>query len=681
MEDAINRWPIPTLPVRLLRIGTVVGFFLGIGEGLLLYFNQRPELFAEHPLGPAVLIIAPAIEAIAFGILGGVIGLLVKLTYRAHPRISSGLVHIGLFITGAYMTFLPAHLWVVDGEHRVLFIEGWTLLGGVLVTGVAHLAWRALELRPMARADQVWTNGKRLLRAGALIWAAGIILGAALRMLSPGPSVPPGRSLKSGGERQPNIVMIAVDTARADHFSSYGYAKPTTPNFDNLAKEGVLFETAVAPTSWTLPSFATVFTGLLPHQHGANADTRLSDGSATLASILRAHGYQTAGFNANFTYGTKRTGLAQGFDTYFDDDGSLSETLASISSVKIFWWLVYYPFIQPDTFTRSDARELNQPALHWLKHRSNQPFFLFLNYFDAHEPYHELPALGNLFGDADKTLAQRLRAERNGVQMGIETPRSASERSALIAGYDSGIAWADRQAGDLIRLLQSSPDWSNTYVIVFSDHGESFGEHGHYGHGWGLNWELLHVPFIIAGPGIPHGQRVADLVALQNVFSTVLDLKDGGDVPPPTCSLRCYWTLPGTTCDPNPKVISEFSGDVDEADEGASVSLITPGTQFIHHAAGGQEFYHFDSDPGEELNLYTSPERQNEVQQLQKTLSAGVRLSSRPWLGEDYLWGLGRVDYAQATNQVLGRPGWWPEDPAQRRADEENQLLHSLPYH
>jgi arylsulfatase A-like enzyme len=447
-----------------------------------------------------------------------------------------------------------------------------------------------------------------------------------------------------------------------------------------LAKEGVLFETAVAPASWTLPSFATVFTGLLPHQHSADERAPLANGFSTLASILRARGYQTAGFNANYTMGTARTGLAQGFDFYDDDDASLSADLASTSSVKVFWWLFYYPLIRPDSLVRRDARELNQPVFRWFRHRSKQPFFLFVNYFDAHEPYHTIPGVGNQFGDANKTLAQRIRAGVDGLQMGIEVPQSPAEQAALIAGYDSTLAWADRQAGDLLHLLKSSPEWSNTYVVVFSDHGQAFGEHRYYGHHCGLNWELLHVPLIIAGPGIPEGRRVAGLVGLQQLLPTVLDITHNGTSPPQQDSLRCNWTLPSSTCDLNPQVISEFIGGKNDIEENASISLITPGWQFIRDSAGNVELYHLATDPREDVNLAASSTSQSEVQALQQRLFARVRASSRPWLGESYLWGFGERDFALLTGQILGRRSSWPAGKARRPSDQNNELLHSIPY-
>jgi arylsulfatase A-like enzyme len=488
-----------------------------------------------------------------------------------------------------------------------------------------------------------------------------------------------GLAPKGADESQPNVVMIALDTARADHFSSYGYSQSTTPNLDNLAKRGVLFETAIAPAPWTLPSFATVFTGLLPHQNQTGWEAPLPDGVLTLASILSSRGYQTAGFNANFVEGTAQTGIAQGFGLYSDDDGSLLTDLESISVVKAFTWLVYYPFICPDYLPRRNARALTQDVFRWLDHRTHRPFFLFVNYFDVHEPYSAIPDIGNRFGNTRRTLAQRIRSEADGLQLSIEVPRSPAEQAALVAGYDSGLAFADSQIGILLHRLETSPEWSHTHIIVFADHGQAFGTHRHYGHIWGLNWELLHVPLIIAGPGIPQGRRVKDLVGLQQLFATVLDLSRGEGGAPEPNSLRCSWTLPPNACDAAPMVISEL-GVIPKWGAGIPfISVVTPRLHLIRNAAEDLQLYDLASDPGEERNLAGFPQYQGDIAALQSRLFKQIQASSPPWLGENYLWALGERQYSSLAAGGLVRMNW-PTLKFQRPSNQEKELLHSLPY-
>src|SRR5208282_2611341 len=244
--------------------------------------------------------------------------------------------------------------------------------------------------------------------------------------------------------------------------------------------------------------------------------------------------------------------------------------------------------------------------------------------------------------------------------------------------------YADSQAGSLLQLLESSPEWSNTYVMVFGDHGQAFGTHRHYGHGWGLNWELLHVPLIIAGPGVPQGRRVKDLVGLQQLFATVLDLSGGASGAPESNSLRCSWTLSANACDSAPMVISELGVRQQWGMGSPSMSVVTPQWHLIRDAAEDVQLYDLTTDPGEGVNLAGSPEHQTDVAALQSRLFERVQTSSTPWLGENYLWALGERQFSLFAARHMVRSDWLSIDfmrhPARETEVPENELLHSLPY-
>ena len=664
------------LTVKFSLAGMLTGFFVGICEGSFLLLHQRP--MPDPMAGLAILILAPLVDALAFGFLGVLLGSAAELCRRKYPRGIRPLIAVGLVMAGADLTFLLANRNIHISQSPRLVIACIALMGGLIVAFAALRYGPILQPRWIAPAAHFRPRARSPFRPVALLGGvllAVLLIAGVIHTASP---ARPRPHTNGGESKQPNIVMIALDAAGADHFSAYGYSKPTTPNLDNLANKGVLFETAIAPAPWTLPSFAGVFTGLLPHQNQTGANTPLPKGFSTLASILSARGYQTGGFNANYAYGTARTGLAQGFALYDDDDGSLLTDLENIGFVKAFWWLVYYPFIRADYIPRRDARALNQAVFRWLGHRRKQPFFLFVNYFDVHEPYSPVPEVGTQFGNAQPTLAYRIRAEVDGLTMEIEVPRSPAEQATLLAGYDSGLAYADRQIGSLLQLLQSSPEWSNTYIIVFADHGQALGTHRHYGHVWGLNWELLHVPLIIAGPGIPQGRRVKDLVGLQQLFATVLDLSGGEGGAPEQNSLRCSWTLPQSACDPAPVVISEFSGRPKRG-VSPSISVVTPKWHLIRDAVGDLQLYDLTTDPGEEANLARSPEHQTDIAALQSRLFERVQTSSPPWLGEDYLWALGEREFSLLAARHMVHSNW-PSLKFQRPSSQENELLRSLPY-
>ncbi len=663
--------------IRFSVAGILIGFFVGICEGATLLFCYHP-LFHDHVVGPAILGLAPLVDTLAFGVLGVILGLVADVCQRKFPRAIPRLINFGLVVTGAYLTFLSIHNWVDISKSPRLVRTVIALMGGLMVNFAALRYWPIIRPRCITPYARFWPLSRSSTRQAALFTGVVLVGWVIARIMMTAPA-PRSRELPLGVDgHRPNFVLIALDAARADHFSAYGYTQPTTPNVDSLGRKGVLFETAIAPAPWTLPSFAAVFTGLLSHQNQAGWAAPLAKGLPTLASILSSRGYQTGGFNANFDCGTAGTGLAQGFDFYDDDEGSLRTDLGSIGFVKAFWWFAYYPFIRPDLIRRRDARTLNSPIFRWFGHRTQRPFFLFVNYFDVHEPYSAIPEIGNRFGDAQKTLAQRIRAEVDGMPWGIEIPRSPAEQASLIAGYDSGLAYADRQIGSLLQLLESSPEWSNTYVIVFADHGQAFGTHRRYGHGANLNWELLHVPLIIAGPGISPGRRVKDPVGIQQIFATVLDLSAGGSTPERN-SLRWSWALPSNACDSSPAVISEVGTRPQLHIGSPTISVVTPGWHLIRDAAGDLQLYNLSADLGEEVNLAGFPEYQTEVAALQSRLLEGVQTSSPPWLREDYLWALGERQFSLlASKHSVHTP--WPSGKFQRPSSPDNELLNSLPY-
>jgi len=662
--------------VRFSLAGILIGFFVGICEGSVLLLNQPP---INHGVGPAILVLAPLVDALAFGFLGVILGSAADLCHRKSSCGIRHLITLGIAIAGAYLTYLPAHLWIHVNKYPRMVTGGIALLGGLIVAIAALRYWPIIWPRCNSLYTQVWPPSWSLIRQGGLFTGAAFAGLVTAGIIMRAPEARSQLHPNGMGVNRPNFVMIVLDTARADHFSAYGYSRPTTPNLDRLAKKGTLFETAVAPAPWTLPSFATVFTGLFPHQNQASLERPLVKGFSTLASILSSRGYQTSGFNANYAEGTARSGLAQGFGLYDDDDGTLRTNLANIGFVKAFWSLVYYPFIRADYLERRDARTLNQGVFRWLGHRDKQPFFLFVNYMDVHEPYSVIPEIGDRFGNAQRTLAQRIRAIAYGIPWQIEVPRSPAEQATLIAGYDSSLAYADSQAGSLLQLLESSPEWSNTYVIVFGDHGQAFGTHRHYGHGWGLNWELLHVPLIIAGPGVPQGRRVKDLVGLQQLFATVLDLSGGIHGTPEPNSLRCSWTLPPNACDSAPMVISELAAMPSLGVVSPSMSVVTPRWHLIRDAAEDLQLYDATTDPGEEVNLAASPEHQTDIAALEGRLLERIQTSAPPWLGEDYLWALGERQFSTLAARHMVHTNW-PSLKFQRPSAQDNELLHSLPY-
>ena len=337
-----------------------------------------------------------------------------------------------------------------------------------------------------------------------LIALAVVALPAALAGCRRGdPESPRAVATESAVER-PNVVLISVDTLRADHLGAYGYARPTSPNVDALARRGVTFERATSPSSWTLPAHASLLSGVSPYRHGAiSGASRIRDDVPLLAELMRAQGYHTAAF-VNAPFVSRAFGFARGFER----------------------------FDQRFEQRRRDFAQRREAILDAVA-RLEPPFFLFLHYMDVHTPYRP-PAEFNRFAK-DRRSSEVLRdlgvksvldlqhAARRG-PLGM----SAADRDRLIDLYDGEILALDAHLGELLRRLNER--FPDTVVVLTADHGEEFLEHGGFGHGDTLYEEVLHVPLIVAGPDVPGGARVPVVVSLVDVVPTLLE-RVGAPVP------------------------------------------------------------------------------------------------------------------------------------------------------
>jgi len=319
---------------------------------------------------------------------------------------------------------------------------------------------------------------------------------AALALAACGEARPPG------APRAPNVLLVCLDTVRADHLGAYGYGRATTPSLDALAARAVVFEDASAAAGWTKPSVPSFLTGTYPCQHGvyegsasvgveARTDL-LPAASLTLAEVFQAHGYHTGAVvnNAHLRTGN---GFEQGFAHYDQGD--------------------------------HDARAIRWRALDWVDQARAEPgpFFLYLHFLDAHWPYAVPEEWLTRFAGPEAVAPFRGRDSRalyeaiNAGERGLEP----AEREALVGLYDGALAYLDAELGRLLAGLALRGLEEDTIVCVIADHGEEFGEHGRLGHGHGL-WEgLLRVPWILRVPG-RNPVRIATPVSLVDLFPTLL---------------------------------------------------------------------------------------------------------------------------------------------------------------
>lgn len=303
------------------------------------------------------------------------------------------------------------------------------------------------------------------------------------------------------GARGPGVILISLDTLRADRLGSYGYERPTSPALDRFAAEGVLFERAIAPSPWTMPSHASLFTGLQPARHGVQKlDSRLDDGVETLAERLQQAGFETAAF-VNSPYLSPKTGLGRGFTHYREFDKVDRKARKQVLSAG--------PAIDEISV--------------WLDDHGDRPFFVFFHTYDVHSDYQPGPRYRERFARPYQGRFNGTSAMLRNVLFG-RLEASAADIAHASDLYDGAVRQLDDQLARLFAYLDESGLAETTTVIVVSDHGEEFLEHGGVMHGYTLFGEMLRVPLLVRGPGIPSGARVPEVVQLTDVAPTVLSL-------------------------------------------------------------------------------------------------------------------------------------------------------------
>ncbi len=353
------------------------------------------------------------------------------------------------------------------------------------------------------------------------------------------------REVAAGAFGARNVVLIVWDTVRAYNTTLAAYTRNTTPNLAQWAKCGVTYNRAIAPAPWTYPSHACFFTGQWPLRINAQWKLTLDTPESTLAEFLASRGFQTAGFAANTNCCSYESGLARGFAHY--DDYELTPRSVFTRTVP-GKWLVEHVLGLTDYYKRKwiglgshGAREVSDAFLSWLtRRRTDRPFFAFLNYFDAHEPYIPPREFEGHFGIRPQTYGEY---ERLFHFVGtVKTPKQIREIVMARDCYDDCIAFLDDQLGRLVGELKRRGLLDNTVVIITSDHGEAFGEHGTIGHSYSVYLDEIFVPLVILAPGAPAGRTVNDPASLRDLPATVVDLLNLATGSPfPGSSLAACW--------------------------------------------------------------------------------------------------------------------------------------------
>jgi arylsulfatase A-like enzyme len=405
--------------------------------------------------------------------------------------------------------------------------------------------------------------------------------------------------LGSVPEGAPNVLLIIWDTVRAASLSLYGYARNTSPVLDSLAADAIVFDRAVAAAPWTLTSHGSLFTGYYPFDLVADWVVPLGDEHTTIAEAMAAGGYRTGGFVGNRAYSSRLWGLDRGFMHY---ESHPELTVGSIlDSAPLFRHLRRLGNRWLGTYWIAGEREAPDIArrfLRWQARDTARPFFAFLNLFDAHSPYTSPAPFDQMFG------APKLRGIIPDVRPTEDQIRDLRD------AYDGSIAFLDQQLGVLLEELRRRGVLDNTVVIVTSDHGEHFGEHGLLDHGNSLYMPLLHVPLVIMLPeSAAWGQRVTAAVSLRDIPATLVDLTGIRPQQPfPGASLARYWSATGEPAarpEPIPAVVT-FARNQPEwypLARGEMRSVLLWPHHYILNGDGTEELYDLGADPGEMRNL------------------------------------------------------------------------------
>lgn len=583
------------------------GAIAGLLEGAGLLAFQRINYARWGPMihvSKEILWISPIVDLIFFSLVSAAIWLVSRISSRIPAN------KIVIFT----LTFLAGYDWLtLTGRlyHRACLL----LAFGVAVAFSRWLARHEVQAARFFRKTAPWAIAAVALAfigiQGGKWWHERTAVAA----------------LPQSAAGAPNVLVIVMDTLRADHVSAYGYPRPTTPNFDRLAQQGTLFENAVSPSSWSLPSHVSLVTGRYLHDHkvgDVQPEPWLGWGNSGLGGFpsigeaLEKNGYRTGAFSANRTYFAHNLGFARGFIHFEDYFSSPADTclrtlygrefarlyLNRTAKSKVTRALIFMglqSLLDKDSegsgsqggaqAIRKRGAIVNDELLHWIDGEGDRPFLAFLNYFDAHVPY--------------------------GAPGGYPPP--PWKQNAVIDKYDDGIKYVDDCIGRLMLELQRRGLDQRTLVIITADHGESLGQHGLPFHGSALYWEQVHVPLLIWYPGhVPPGVTVDTPVTNASIPATIMTVL-GQENTFPGPPLNALWTTPPVGIWPNP--ISEVSENkylaqrdrpadpsVPTVVTGSMKSVVSGPWQLITHQRAGKQLYNWKLDPGETDNRIAAPD-------------------------------------------------------------------------
>jgi len=519
----------PTRLSDLVIFPVAISATAGLIKGISMAAHQ-------HFLDPALVGYSTAIDIV---IQVAILLLSITLAFVTRCRIWSGtLFAIGIFCFLAIPGFL--HIFLPGAGYRLDLL--------IAVLGAFQIA--ATVNRYLHTRLALWMIG-----VPALVALCALAYGGAREYSLRNALPPPPNS--------PNVLLIIVDTLRADHVSPYGYTRDTTPYLSQMAQQGVLFENAIAPSSWTLPSHASMLTGLYPHQDRVQTENdSLSRILPTLGEAMNKRGYRTAAFSANNMYFSRDHGLARGFMHFENYEQTFAGILEKVPlSALILGKLSQLTSGGTGAFfgekNAATAERIDENAVDWIE-RGQRPFFVMLNYFDVHEPVLPPKPYLHMYTTNPEARNQNMHFEQNCIDR--DEASCTADRQQFVDVYDGATRYVDGNIQHLLSQLKERGLLENTIVVVTADHGQEFGDHGLFGHHESLYRGEIQVPLIFWKPGlIPASVRVATPVSTSDLPATILQMT-GPDAaqPLPGHSLAPLWlSSPPVSTWPEP--ISELA--------------------------------------------------------------------------------------------------------------------------
>ncbi len=547
---------ITRLPLGpFLAVPLVAGLATGLLEGLVLLFRHYVQ---ERTIWAPVDIIWMA--PVTYAALSVPLALAAPALRRLWPRVVTLPRVIGV------MGFLGGVILMAN-----LFGGRAHWLAQVILATAIGVQLARLASKPGSRAPATFVRALPLLAGITLVLAVAMAGAGALRSRLAGDAGDPPAGV-------PNVLLIIWDTVRGENLSLLGYERPTTPQLARWADRATVFEQAMSTAPWTLAGHGSAFTGLHTQELGAGWRTPMQTEAPTLAEFLAAQGYRTGGIVANLIATSRETGLARGF-SYYDDFPRTLQTVYTSTTLgqRLQRWR---PFFRGGMrlYPPRRAAEITDRFLAWsAEGEAGRPWFAFLNYFDAHDPYFPPDDFRTRFQSDNRLLDK----------------------------YDGAIHLLDAELDRLLSALEAREELENTIVILASDHGELFGEHGLRQHGNSLYIQLLHIPLVMWGPGIPEGMRVETPVSLRSLPATVAELAvPGSGHPFPGGSLATLWRQDRGG---DPLLAGAPKGVNTPPHEPVTLgnmSAVRDGElHYILNGDGRGELYDLESDPHEERNL------------------------------------------------------------------------------